>query len=93
MSIFVDFAKSKKCWNVFETMYTCIGCGCCSKDKQVRYHNRIRVLKRLLKEQYEFNQWDNNPEGRAIQEKNIKFNIRYFKRKLRYYEKRVEGDK
>lgn len=93
MRIFVDFGKRKNCWNVFETMYTCIGCGCCSKDKQTRYQNRIRVLKRLLKEQYEFNQWDDTAEGRAIQQKNIKFNIRYFKRKLRYYEKQVEGNK
>lgn len=93
MNIHIDFAKSKNRWNVFETMYTCIGCGRCSEDKQARCQNRIRVLKRLLKKQHEFNQWDDNPEGRAIQEKNIKFNIRYFKRKLRYYEKRVEGDK
>lgn len=34
MSIYIDFAKGKKCWNVYETIYTCIGCGCCAKDEK-----------------------------------------------------------
>ena len=87
MSIYIDFAKGKKCWNIYETVYTCIRCGCCSKDKNERYKNRVRVLKRLLQEEYNFNDWDDDPELKAIQERNIKSNIRYFKKKLRYYEK------
>ena len=87
MSIYIDFAKGKKCWNIYETVYTCIRCGCCSKDKNERYKNRVRVLKRLLQKEYNFNDWDDDPELKAIQERNIKSNIRYFKKKLRYYEK------
>lgn len=91
MSIYIDFAKGKKCWNVYETMYTCIGCGCCSKDKKLRYQNRVMVLKRQLKEEYDFNNWDDDPELKSIQERNIKSNIRYFKKKLRYYEKLLDS--
>lgn len=91
MSIVIDYAKGTNCWNVYETMYTCIGCGCCAKDKKARYKNRVRVLKRVLQEQYNFNDWNDDPELKAIQERNIKSNIRYFKKKLRYYEKLLDS--
>lgn len=91
MSIVIDFAKGRKCWNVYETVYTCIRCGCCAKDKKARYKNRVRVLKRLLQEQYNFIDWNDDPELKAIQERNIKSNIRYFKKKLRYYEKLLDS--
>lgn len=86
MPIYIDFAIKKNCWNLYEAIYTCIGCGCCSKDKKLRYQNRVRVLKRQLKENYDFNDWIDDPELKAIQERNVKADIRYFKKKLRYYE-------
>ena len=78
--IHIDFAKGKKCWNYYETVYSCIGCGCCSSDVKKRRQNRIKVLKRMLQEQYNFAAWSDIPELKAIQEDNIKINIRYFKR-------------
>lgn len=87
--VYIDFTKGKKCWNYYETVYSCIGCGCCSSDINKRHKNRARVLKRMLQYQYDFNAWSDIPELRAIQEGNIKINIRYFKRKLRYYEKAI----
>ena len=89
MPRYIDFARKKNCWNLHEATYTCIGCGCCSKDKKLRYQNRVRVLKRQLKSQYDFNDWVDDPELKAIQERNVKANIRYFKKKLRYYENRL----
>ena len=91
MSIHIDFAKDKKCWNWFETVYSCIGCGCCSSDMETRRKNRLRVLKRRLEEERNFDNWYDDPEIRAIQERNIKINIRYLKRKIRYYEKALKG--
>ena len=85
--VHICFAKGKNCWNLYETVYSCIGCGCCSIDIKKRQRNRARVLKRLLEDQYSFKDWSDIPELKAIQEDNIKINIRYFKRKLRYYEK------
>ena len=89
MNIHVDFAPGKNCWNLIDSYAMhCVGCGCCAKDKKKRYENRIRCLERWLKEQYEFNDW--MPEWREQQEKNIKSNIRCFKRQLRYYRSKLE---
>lgn len=90
-NVHIDFAKGEKCWNWFETYYSCIGCGCCSSDIETRRKNRLRVLNRHLEEQINFNAWSDDPKLRAIQEGNVKINIRYFKRKLRYYEKALKG--
>lgn len=91
--VHIDFAKGKTCWNYYETVYSCIGCGCCSPDIKTRQQNRARVLKRLLQEQYAFDDWSDIPEIKALQEDNVKINIRYLKRKLRYYEKKyTEGE-
>ena len=86
-SVHICFAKGEKCWNRFEAYFCCISCGCCSSDIETRRKNRLRVLKRQLQEQYDFESWCDDPELRALQEENIKTNIRYFKRKIRYYEK------
>ena len=89
-NIHVDFACTKNCWNLIDSYgMICTGCGCCAKDKKVRYESRIRCLERWLKEQYEFNDWYD--EWRETQEKNVKANIRYFKRQLRYYRKQLEA--
>lgn len=87
-SIHIDFACTEKCWNLIDSYgEICIGCGCCSKDKKVRYESRIRCLERWLKEQYEFDYWIEGCE--ELQRKNIKSNIKYFKRRLRYYKKQL----
>ena len=89
-NIHIDFACTKNCWNLIDSYgMICTGCGCFAKDKKVRYENRIRCLERWLKEQYEFDDWIDN--FRDIQEKNIRANIRYFKRQLRYYRQKLEG--
>ena len=92
-NIHIDVAKGKKCWNWHETVYSCIGCGCCSPDIKTRQRNRAKVLRRQLQEQYDFNRWSDIPEIKALQERNIKLNISYYKRSLRYYEKALaKGD-
>ena len=89
MNIHVDFAPGKNCWNFIDSYgEICIRCRCCAKDKKVRYESRIRCLERWLKEQYEFNDWF--PEWKEQQEKNIKSNIRHFKRQLMYYKAKLK---
>lgn len=91
-NVHIDFACIEKCWNIIDSYggMHCVGCGCCSRDKKIRYENRIRCLERWLKEQYEFDDWIE--EWRETQEKNVKANIRYFKRQLRYYRKKLEQE-
>lgn len=91
-AIHVDFAVKKNCWNLEASCYgNCYGCGCCVKDKKQRYENRIRYLNGMIEEQEHFDRWDDEPELRAIQEKNVKANIRFFKRILRYYTWKLKG--
>lgn len=91
-AIHVDFAVKKNCWNLEASCYgNCYGCGCCVKDKKQRYENRIRYLKGMIDEEEHFDRWDDEPELRAIQEKNVKANIHFFKRRLRYYTRKLKG--
>ena len=88
MIVHIDSAPEKNCWNLIDSYgMHCVGCGCCVKDKKTRYENRIRCLERWLKEQYEFDDWI--PKWKEEQEKNIKANIQYFKRQLRYYKSKL----
>lgn len=91
-NIHICFSTKPNCWN-FEARYygTCYGCGCCVSDKQERYKNRIAHLDDMLKEQYEFDMWfDDDQKIKALQERNVKANIRYFKRLKRYYVKKLK---
>ena len=49
----------------------------------------IRYLNEELKEREHFDLWDDDPELRQLQEKNVRFDIRWFKRKIRYYTKKL----
>ena len=90
-AIHIDFAVKKNCWNLEASCYgNCYGCGCCVKDKKQRYENRILYLNGMIEEEEHFDRWDDEPELRAIQEKNVKANIRFFKRRLRYYTRKLK---
>jgi len=85
----IDFACDKNCWNILDSYgEICVRCGCCAKDKKVRYESRIRCLERWLKDQYEFDEWIDS--CRELQERNRRKNIQYFKRRLRYYRKKLD---
>ena len=91
MSFHVSIAIRKDCWNKIDSWNEiCVHCGCCSSDPIKRAESRLRVSQQHLQEQFNFNDWDDDPKGRAVQEKNVKSNIRYFRRQVRYYTKRVE---
>ena len=89
-AIHIDFAVRKNCWNLEAMCYgNCYGCGCCVNDKRQRCENRIAYLEEMLDQQYKFDMWDDDPDLRKIQERNIAANIRLFKRKLRYYRRKL----
>ena len=91
-AIRIDFAVKGNCWNMEAYCYgNCYGCGCCAKDKRQRYENRVQYLKDAIDEEEQFDAWGDDRGLRAVQERNVKANIRRFKRKLRYYEKKLKG--
>ena len=54
---------------------------------------RLKLMERMLAENEAFDSWDDNEEMRKLQEKNVASNIRYFKRKIRYYRNKLkEGE-
>lgn len=91
MIVFIDFQVKDNCWNLHDSYgEICVGCGCCSEDKQTRYKARIRTLEAWLEDQYNFDMWDDENGLREVQERNIKSNIRSFKRMLRYYKGKLK---
>lgn len=91
MTVHIDWAVRENCWNLYDSYgQICVGCGCCSSDPKVRAESRLRVCKRMLQEQYDFDDWDEDEGWKETQQKNIRLNIQYFKRRVRYYEKRLK---
>lgn len=83
----IDIKVADNCWNLFDSYgEICVHCGCCSKDKRERYKARIAAVENWLEEKQNFDGWfEDDPEIKALQERNVKHDIRTFKRTLRYY--------
>lgn len=83
--IHIDYAVSDDCINAYTYGEICVHCGCCSRNPNYRDRiiRQIRYYKEMLNEEYDFDQWSKNENLRKIQEKNVKLNILYFKRKIR----------
>ena len=88
----IDTTVMDKCWNPYDSYgEICVGCGCCHKDKAIRYTARVKVLERRIYENEHFDMWyQDDPEMAALQKKNIQSNLRNYRRLLRYYKKKVK---
>ena len=92
MSAHISFSASSKCYNLYDSYgMICVGCGCCSTNKQKRLMSRIELHKRLLKEDLEFDQWFDEPEGRKLQEMNVANNIKFHKDYIAKYEAELKA--
>ena len=90
MIAFIDEQVRENCWNLYDSYgEICVHCGCCAKDKAERYRARIACVERWLDDRLNFDLWDDDPKLRAIQEKNVREDIRHHRRMLRYYKKRL----
>ena len=94
MSGHICFAVNDNCWNLYESYgMICVHCGCCSKYKKKRQKARLELMERRLAENESFNYWFDDEELRKTQEKNVKINRAYYKRKIRYYKSQLkDGD-
>ena len=83
----VSIAVSNRCYNLYESYgEICVGCGCCSSNKRKRLEARIELHKRLLKHDQEFDGWANDPDVRAVQERNVELNIAENMKMIAQYE-------
>ncbi len=89
MIAFVDYSTTRYCWN-HDAFFTCLGCGCCSKDKDLRYLSRLRYCERMLEEERNFSNWSDDEKLRLIQKENVAANIRYLRRRKSYYKKKLK---
>jgi len=91
MTMHICYQVKKNCWNFYDSFgEICVGCGCCSDNPVKRAEARLELSKRLLEEREHFDMWDENPEWRKIQEKNVEADKRYFKKRIRYYTRRLK---
>ena len=89
MTIHLDFAVRKNCWNLYDSYgEICVRCGCCSADPIERAKARLEVCERWLQERLKFDDWNEGLE--EIQRKNIADDIKYYKRIIRYYKNRLK---
>ena len=90
MSVHICFSIQDNCYNIWETYGgICVLCGCCTKDRIKRTKARLELFERMLDESLNFNQWADDPELRAIQEKNVASDIKWERRRAAYYRKRL----
>lgn len=93
---FVDFMTKEDCYNTFESYgIICVGCGCCSEKPLSRAKARLALHERLLDHDNHFDLWDDDPELRALQQKNLETNIAWNTEKISVYKaiiSELEGD-
>ena len=91
--IIIDTPVTDKCWNLYDSYgEICVHCGCCSKDPLTRYNARIEVLLRRIEHCVTFDGWIADSSLRAIQETNIARDLKTYRRKLRYYKKKLDEE-
>ena len=78
---------SKDCINPASYGEICVGCGCCSKDKAIRYPARLKMYERELKKAENFNYWMKG--FKRLQRHNQKTNISYCKRRIAIYKRLI----
>jgi len=90
---YLDRQVDKHCKNLLDSYgEICVQCNCCGRfDPDSMYTDRLRVLRRQLKE----DQAKLTKRGfqTALQQRNIRTDIRRFQRQITYYEWRVVGVK
>ena len=89
MMIHISRGVRKNCWNLYDSYgEICVGCGCCSPRPLERAEARLSFCERRLEELKSFDGWIEGME--ELQKSNINSDIKYFKREIRYYKKRVD---
>jgi len=80
---------SKKCVNGESYGEICVGCLCCSDDKNIRWPARLALNERELERQIHFDNWI--PGSIRLKRRNRKSNITYYKRRIAIYKRLVKS--
>jgi len=91
MSGYLDVPVKKNCYALgYSYGEICCHCGCCSDDAVIRAKARIQYHQDELQHFLNFNYWSDDPELRAVQEKNNKANIQYCRNQIRKYRRQLK---
>lgn len=95
MSIHVDFGVSENCINIWSYGVICVHCGCCENepDLEKRLNNQLEYYSEMLEEEKNFSMWSDIERIRSVQEKNVKDNIEYFKKKIAEIQEQLKEQK
>lgn len=90
---FLDQQVDSKCKNLLDSYgEICVKCNCCGRlDRKTMYKCRLKVAKRWLKEDLE--KITQPGFQTALQQKNIRTDIRYFKQLINYDERKIKEAK
>jgi hypothetical protein len=90
---FLDIAVLSVCKNFIDSYgMICVGCNCCGRlNPKTKYASRLKVAKRHLKEEQE--DLTKSEFQTELQQKNIRSNIRSFKRQIIYNEQKRKAIK
>jgi len=83
----ICFSVTKDCVNSDSYGEICVGCGCCSKDNNIRYPARLKMYEEHLQEDLNFDRWMKGCI--RLQKKNQELNITYNKRRVAIYKRLV----
>jgi len=83
------FAVTKDCINPDSYGMICVGCGCCSKDKAIRYPSRLKMYQEHLDRDLNFSNWIKG--WIRMQKRNRKSNITYCKGRIAIYRRLMEA--
>ena len=79
----VCHSATKNCINNDSYGIICVGCNACGRFNPERQReDALRMWREKLEDELNFNRWDDDPEIRALQERNHKANIEYYKAKI-----------
>lgn len=88
----VAVKAGEKCYALLWSMgEICVQCGCCSKDPITRTLARIDYHTECLNDREHFDNWSDDPEVRALQERNISADIEYHTNKIKTLRAEFDG--
>jgi len=79
----VCYSVTENCINIDSYGMICVGCNACGRINPARQkEDALRMWREKLEEVLNFERWSDDPEVRALQERNLKANIEYYKAKI-----------
>ena len=87
----ISYSTTDDCINWDSYGCICVKCNCCGRfDKNTKNEALLEHYKDMLQRQYDFDRWHEDKDIRENQEKNVKSNIEYFKKKIKQTKWKME---